>query len=352
VDTTFAFSRYRRYHGWGWGIGGLVFAVIIVVAVSMSIRYTGGQNSTDSDYAPGDTRIVSHSSIFCQSLTLRDTSSTAATLYLLREKPQLTGRDSFTVPESYSIDPGNENHLYYYLYPGSQFSVSTCLSSGTLASFYLIKGTHNFNKWSDDASSYYALHHFDITSLCSQGRKNYTFSFSSEDQYYFVLYNPNPFYYATVGIEATFTFDRVLYQPVNSTIVDSCQAGGQGPLSCTRDVPYQSNYTALIVVDSPPTTTPEENISIDTSCGARVWIYVVITVVPVLFVALCIIGIVVACVLVKKRRKKVYEPLNTPPKATANLGSGNEVPAYAPPPFNPGYGTTEPPPEYSTVVKQ
>jgi len=141
--------------------------------------------------------------------------------------------------------------------------VSTCLSSGTLDSFYLLKGTHNFNKWSDDGGSYYALHHFDITSICSQG-KNYTFSFSS-DQYYFL------YYYATVGIEATFTFDRVLYQPVNSTIVDSCQAGGQGPLSCTWDVPYQSNYTALIVVDS-ATTTPEENVSIDTSwepeCGS------------------------------------------------------------------------------------
>jgi len=61
----------------------------------------------------------------------------------------------------------------------------------------------------------------------------------------------------------------------------------------------------------------------------------VITVVPVLFLVLCIVGTVMACVLVKKYRKKVYE-----------------VPNYAPPPFNPGYGTTEPPPEYSTVVKQ
>ena len=327
-----------------------MFAVIVVVAVSMSIRYTGGQNSTNSDYAPGDTRIVSHSSIFCQSITLQDTSSTAATLYLLREKPQLTGHDSFTVTRSNGIAPEYENHLYYYLYPGSNFSVSTWLWSGTLASFYLIKGTHNFNKWSDNPSSYYALHHFDITSPCSQGKKNYTSSFSIEDQYYFVLYNPSDL---TVGFDATYTFDRVLYQPMNSTIVDSCKAGGLGSLSssCTLDVPYQSNYTALIVVD-PPTTNPDENISIDTSCGARVWIYVVITVVPVLFVVLCIVGIVVACVLVKKHRKKVYEPLNTPPKATANLGSGNEAPDYAPPPFNPGYGTTEPPPEYSTVIKQ
>ena len=160
---TFAFSRYRRYHGWGWGIGGLVFAVIIVVAVSMSIHYTGGQNSTDSVYAPGDTRIVSHSSIFCQSLTLWDTLSTAATLYLLSEKPQLSGHDSFTVPKSYSLAPRDENHLYYYFYPGSQFSVSTCLSSGARASFYLIKGTHNFYRWSDDGSSYYALHHFPVS---------------------------------------------------------------------------------------------------------------------------------------------------------------------------------------------
>ena len=229
---TFAFSRYHPYHGWGCVIGIIIFDLIIIATVIMSIRFSGNRLDTKNDYAPGDTRIVSHSSIFCQSLTLRDTSSTAATLYLLREKPQLTGHDSFTVTRSNGIAPEYENHLYYYLYPGSNFSVSTCLWSGTLASFYLIKGTHNFNKWSDNPSSYYALHHFDITSPCSQGKKNYTSSFSIEDQYYFVLYNPSDL---TVGFDATYTFDCVLYQPMNSTIVDSCKAGGLGSLSssCT-----------------------------------------------------------------------------------------------------------------------
>ena len=58
------------------------------------------------------TRIVSQSSTFCQTITLQDTSSTAATLYLLREKPQLTGHDNFTVKVPFSIDP-DEN--YYKL---------------------------------------------------------------------------------------------------------------------------------------------------------------------------------------------------------------------------------------------
>ena len=320
-----------------------MFIVIIVVVVTVSVRYSGNEKGTN-DYAPRDTRIVSHSSTFCQSITLRDTSSTAATLYLLREKPELTGHDNFTFEVQYLIEQGVENHLYYYLYPGSQFSVSTCLTSGSLASFYLIKGTGNFNKWIDAGSSRYALHYFYINSACGQSKRNYSSSFSSEDQYYFVFYNPS---YTSLTVQATFTFNRVLYQLVNSTIADSCQAGGSGPSSCTLDIPYQSSYTALIVVDSTSTTNPDDNISIDTSCEARVWAYAVAL---VLFIALCIVGIVVACVLVKRHRKNVYEPLDKPSTTTANLASGNEV--SAPPPFNPGYGTSEPPPAYSTVVKQ
>ena len=330
---TFAFSRYHPYHGWGCVIGIIIFDLIIIATVIMSIRFSGNRLDTKNDYAPGDTRIVSHSSIFCQSLTLRDTSSTAATLYLLREKPQLTGHDNFTNPERYSIAPGDENHLYYYLYPGSQFSVSTCLTkSGTVASFYLIKGTGNFSSWSDDTSSDYALHSFYITSVCSQGKTNYSYSFSSEDQYYFVLYNPSSS--STVRIHATFVFDRVLYQPINGTIADSCQAGGSGqPLwgqpSCKLSVPYLSSYTALIVVDS-ANTIPEEDIPIHTSCGTRVWVYVMIGVVPTLFLFLCFIGI---RILLQRYHQKAYKSLDNPSTTTANLGSGKK---YASPPR---YGT-------------
>ena len=211
--------------------------------------------------------------------------------------------------------------------------MSTCLTkSGTVALFYLIKGTGNFSSWSDDTSSDYALHSFYITSVCSQGKTNYSYSFSSEDQYYFVLYNPSSS--STVRIHATFVFDRVLYRPINGTIADSCQAGGSGqPLwgqpSCKLSVPYLSSYTALIVVDS-TNTIPEEDIPIHTSCGTRVWVYVMIGVVPTLFLFLCFIGI---RILLQRYHQKAYKSLDNPSTTTANLGSGKK---YASPPR---YGT-------------
>ena len=137
----------------------------------------------------------------------------------------------------------------------------------------------------------------------------------------------NPSYSSLpVGLHVTYTFNRVLYQPVN--IAGSCQAGGSdlfAPSSCSLNIPYQSSYTALIVVDSTPYPDDEtEDISIATSLGARVWVYVLIGVVPTLF----LFGILLACVLVKKYRQKV---LNNP---STNVGSGNEVSARRARPYD------------------
>lgn len=324
--------------------------VLIVVICSISIRYSGVQGGSENYYAPGDTRIVSYNPAFCQSLTLKDTSSTGATLYLLKEKPALTGSDNFTITQQYNILFGNEYHLYYYLHQGSDVSGTMCLVSGATSKFYFIKGTNNFNRWQDDKRSSHALVYFDIIAPCSSPRV-FTHSITSEDQYYFVFYNP---IYASSKVYTTLTFNRALYQIANQNdIVDSCFTGGRSS-TCTLDVPFQSNYTALIIVDS--SESMDDNISIDTSCGARVWMYAVITVVPVLFVVLCIIGTVVTCVLVKRHRQKKYEPLNDPPTATAaDLGTGGLATEPPPPPFNPDYGastlSSEPPPAYASVVK-
>lgn len=328
--------------------------VLIVVIGSISIRYSGGQGDSENYYAPGDTRIVSYNPAFCQSLTLKDTSSTDATLYLLKEKPALTGSDNFTITQQYNIDPEYEHHLFYYLHQGSDVSGTMCLISGATGKFYLIKGTNNFNHWQDDKRSSHALVYFDITAPCSSSSRTFAYSITSEDQYYFVFYNPS--YSLSSVVDTTLTFNRALYQIANQNdIVDSCKAGGRSLSTCTLDVPLQSNYTALIIVDS-SAESMDDNISIDSSCGARVWMYVVITVVPVLFVLLCVIGAVVTCVLVKRHRQKRYEPLNDPPTATpADLGTGGLVTEPPPPPFNPDYGastlSSEPPPAYASVVK-
>ena len=320
--------------------------ILIVVICSVSIRYSGGQKGSENDYAPGDTRIVSYNPAFCQSLTLKDTSPTGATLYLLKEKPALTGHDNFTITRQYTLSTKYE-YLYYYLYPGSNISGTMYLISGATSKFYLIKGTKNFDRWSDDRRSSHALEYFDINS-----NRTFVYSVTSEDQYYLVFYNPR--YTTSSVVGATLMFNRALYQITNQNdIVHSCKAGGS-PSTCTLDIPFQSSYTALIIVDS-PTVDIDENISIDTSCGSRVWMYVVITVLPVLFVVLCVVGTVVTCVLVKRHRQKKYEPLNDPPTATAHVGTGGVVTEPAPPPFNPDYGastlSSEPPPAYSSVVK-
>ena len=79
-------------------------------------------------FSPGDTRIMSFGSFFCDEITLGDNSTrTEATAYLITDAPPLTLKNSFTISSALSLRfAGRQSYHYwnYYLYPGSNFTTS------------------------------------------------------------------------------------------------------------------------------------------------------------------------------------------------------------------------------------
>ena len=335
------YQRGRFYRGWGFGIG--IFstvALIILLSVVLSIRYQDNKEA-DNYFAPGDTRIVSYSSSFCEGLAL--TGDADATLYLLEEKPPLSGpTNRLTATPPRVIPADTYKYLYYYIHPHSEASLTYCISdgsSGKSLSINIIKGSDNFNEWKDDGDPSHTKTHFTINNLCSSGTESKhwdTSYFASGDTYYFAFDNLDISH--AVDWQATLQLNRTEYLP--QSVEDSCTISGD---SCSVSIPLHSDYVAMVKVSN-DTAGPEDNVSIIWSCNPRVWLYLIVVLVPLIFVVSVMVLVCVACVFYARHRSQKYSALSTAevtqPDDT-NVTT-TTVPT-APPPYNPGYGATQNP---------
>ena len=360
--------RYRRrrfYHGWGWGIG--VFsavAFIILLSVVLSIRYSDNKDTT-GNYAPGDTRLLSFFSTFCEGITVSDSN---ATLYLLRETPPLSGPvNNLTASPPTVIEADTYHYLKFHIYSGSKLGMEYCLFSTTAKTptmFYLIKGSDSWNEWADDGSSSHSRVSFSINNICSSAGRGltYNYTFTSTDYYYFAF--DNTYYTKESRINATLFLQRREYVVNNSSVVDSCSIFGD---SCTVSVPYKSSYKALLSVSNTPAA--EENTNVNWSCKPRVWIYVVIVIIPLLFVVATLVFVCVLVIVCARRKRRAAQGYSAVSSATETQSDTSApavtttttmsaatvpnagpfpIPASAPPlPANPAY--TEPPPQYGST---
>lgn len=333
------YQRARFYRGWGFGIGIFTTVTLIVIlSVMFSIRYQD-DNQTDNYFAPGDTRIISYSPSFCEGLTLSGDAD--ATLYLLEKQPLLsdpTNQLTATAPSPIRAD--TYEYLYYYLHPNSKVNFTYCISGdGKSLSFDLIKGSDNFNDWKDDGDSSHSKTHFNIENLCSQGMDNRSFPsnfFTSGDTYYFAFDNLDNS--RDVTLMGTLVFNRTEYLP--QAVKNSCSIMGG---SCSVSIPLNSDYVAMVKVGN-SSAGAEDNISISWSCTARVWLYVVVVLVPLIFVVSLMLIMCAVCVFYARHRSQKYSALSaaevTQPVDTTTVTT--TVTPTAPPynPTPPGYGAT------------
>eukprot|EP00731_Ephydatia_muelleri_P028608 Em0020g252a len=228
-------------------------------------------------FSPSDTRIISVSSQLCQGAKLNSLSSlTTGVIYLLQTKPRLA-KDNFTLTYTKAnlALSNSYEYLSFYLYPGTTYSLSACLGSGSSAVTYLvIKGTSTFNQWVDSGSSNLAysdsaLYLSALTSPCGFTNLSATLPFNSEDDYYFIFDNINS---ASASVTYTVSFDR-----------------------------YDSGYTVLVQTSSSPISDAGANVDISVTCDARVWVYAVIEVSMLIAVALCAILILALLYFAVKR---------------------------------------------------
>ena len=325
----------------------ILVTFIILLSVSLSVRYHDYDSNSDNAFAAGDTRILSYSSSFCDGLTL--TGDDSATLYLLRSTPPLSGpTNTFSAKFDSGNPPDSYKYLYYYLYPGSKMEMTYCLkgSSGSTGSltFALIKGKSNFNDWEDDLSSSHTVKQFTVNNSCSSP-KSFYHNFTSEDTYYFVFDNLG---LNIISLDATLVLDRTEYLPNEVSVYDSCDISFLVD-DCSVSVPYQSDYVALLEVSSQSVVGPDSNLYYNWSCNPRVWIYVLIVLLPLLFVVVTTLVVLTICIIYVRKRSQKYTTLPTVATettadtvdATVTTTTETTIPTAPPPAYPPTYGSTE-----------
>ena len=341
------YQRGRFYRGWGFCIGFFLLATfIIVLSISLSIRYNDYDSTGDNGYAPGDTRIISYSRSFCEGLTLSGTDT--ATLYLLDSTPPLSD-PSYPVSETFNPTVGYSSniYIYFYLHKGSQAEVTYCLDYGGLLEFAIIKGKDNFNEWKYEGGSSHTEQYFTVSNDCSSGSRSFSYTVVSGDTYYFAFGNTG---YDSVRLTASLNLKRTEYLPNQVEVHDSCTSGSI--LDCTVSVPYGSDYVALLEVDGNDYLPPVDGLYFSWSCKPRVWIYVLIVLVPLLFVFIVTTISLTVCIIYVRKKSQRYATLptataETPAEpGTATVTTTTVITATAPPPVNPGYN---PPPKYGAV---
>ena len=298
----------------------LVIAVVFtaailggVLAAAESSTSTRARGDPDGDvpvsYSPGDTRIVSFSSFFCSQLTLVDTSNrTGSTLYLIKDTPPLTDRNTSFSINSRSFTLNNNVFVYwnYYLYPNSNFTtIYHARSFSDSGTFYLIKGRSNLQQWINNPSTIVAVAFFLIpcTRSLPSIRSSFSFQVQAEGDYYFIYHNNRE--RRCFGVSSsvfrldliTLSVSRFQYSTAGLTTAASCSAiAGQ----CSLNVPL-SDYRALIVTNISNNPDWEEKVNISLHCSSnRAWAYTVVVLIPLLVIVGCCTA-VLRCVCWRKR---------------------------------------------------
>lgn len=272
--------HYWRARAWSRvGVVIVIVLLIIIVCAVVSTRYEGDVYISATHLSPGDTRLVSPSSVLCESTTLNNPASTvSATVFLLHRKPLLSSRYNFTISDNVRIAYEGYQYWSFYMYPGSSYTLSSCLTSGSVG-HYVIKGKRNFDSWVNSffTSESNALHYNDP---CSGANRTTEKIFTSEDQYYFVFYNT---FYTASNIHITLAINIAGYLPHSGGVMDSCTAPPTS--SCTLAIPYDSDFTLLVETSPPSDGRWEANVNVGTTCNPRVWVYVLSVLMPLLGVA-------------------------------------------------------------------
>lgn len=323
----------------------LAITLIIVLSISLSIRYNEYDSNADKAFAPGDTRILSYSSSFCDGLKL--SGDYPASLYLLDSIPPLSGPTNY-LPAKFERDNPDDayKYLYYYLHAGSKVNMRYCLeAAGGTLSFAFIKGKSNFRKWKDDGDGLHTVRNFPVTNTCSPGPAlTFSYSITSGDTYYFVYDNTGT---NSVNLNATLELNRTEYLPEQVRVRDLCTLNDRW--SCSVSVPYNSDYVALLQVNS-STSFPEDNFYYSWSCNSRTWVYVLIVLLPLLFMLVVTIVLLVVCVVYIRKRSQKYANLPTAvgetPAEPDTVVTTTVTTATALPLANPAYN---PPPDYGSV---
>ena len=303
----------------------VVLVVAVFLGVSIGLRVTGTRNSVDFKETLGDTRLIRFDPYYCEGMHL-DSPKANATMYLLDQKPPLSGWSNITIDGSFVIDDVDTYFEYYgwygygdyveediqfvawqfHLNSGSTFKLETCIDTSYADSyFYLVKGKSNYAYW---ASSLQDNTLISTIPACSESPLLVNQPITASDEYYFIFYAPDQL---TVSprVNLTLSLYRTEYT-VDSKQASSCTTTTNTG-SCSLAVPLGSHKYALLQTTNKETKSIKygSKVSLTWICQSRDWIYVVIFFCPVIFFVLLFTAMYCVFVFFSSRKLRSYETL-------------------------------------------
>ena len=308
TKNVYRLNRYRPFIC--TCIGTSFIAAILSIEAILVIHFVASNDSNNFDnYSPNDTRTIPYNYQLCQGLTLTSEYSTtffpSASLFLLNAAPHLNGSQRSIVTESVNLNEEMNNVTWAVnMYNGSNMSISIYGDPSHPVILYLIKGKQNYTNWNTNPDVKYSIQHVKISDSTIN---NLTYSVSVNDIYYLVVYQHN----TTTGSNLNVTIDyyRTKYTYSPSSIAASCSIDLE-QTSCTIWVPMSSRYTALMVLND--TDSWRDTITIGVNCDSRVWVFVMVTLVILLFFILLFNSLIIGCIYVRAfiRRRGSYVRIN------------------------------------------
>ena len=305
---------------------GFVIVAVVVVSAVMALRYTVPSYGDAQNYSPTDTRIISLvDRVFCQGLRVTTDNSIFGnlTLLILSSPPKLIGHETFSFSEKilFSSQPfwqaeASEYPYCYYMHPGSNFSVSACISNGesdSSSAFFLCKGD-----W--DGDGYCIVDGLSLDETCDAGHNfSYTYQVEDDDYYCLVFSNGRTYLFESAELWIHATFNRTRYKVTSDTsIVHSCSLTDSYQ-SCSVGVPLSGNQTAFLTLSAEYSAIDWRDDSTDLilTCVPRLLTYATIGL--LIFAGLAFIIAAIVCVFAFK-----YCTLNSPSCCTTRRQRSNK----------------------------
>ena len=258
------------------------------------------------EYSPGDTRLLDYT-VFCQALTVEFSNPAQnigpSVLYVLNSPPTLTDTDSFNFCRKEILNNSNEYYEWnLHFYNGSVVEVTGCTDGNGSAKYYLIKGNKGFDGWKLNSQSKSAIvNSFKIDSSCETGKYNV----EEEDQYFLVFQSMAP---EATSLSMNITFIRKKYAIGEDQHQDKRYFNTSSSSSVQTPINGRS-YVLLIYGNS--SDSPEYwntlRLDVNVNCEPRIWLYVVVTVGPVMLTLLCCVCILCCACYMRRSRKKSVE---------------------------------------------
>ena len=256
------------------------------------IVFSGALSPSSTDiatnfFSPGDSRLMSFSSFFCDRVDVQvDSIATGASLFLLDTSPPLSDTSNFTITDSRTLGTGEFQFWQYYLYSDSNISVSVCSDR---LDVYIVKGNSNANKWARSPGCQHAKLFQKVTKKYPQ-QQGFSYLVQDEDQYYIIFHNSLS--RGRINYNLKLSIERFEYniESGNHSAVCYAPSGKQ----CSVDITYGTgSQLALVMTSIPVNVDWGENVDVKTSCNRRDWAYTVV-ILPIILVLTSVVVIIVA----------------------------------------------------------